>query len=140
MQCTQDRLRNLTNCPLLIATHSDFHASTLKMQDEARNHEERRIGALHAQLRAQCAQDRLRNLRNCPLLIVTHSDFHASTIQNARGSQKLQKEARKLLCAQLCTLVARVRQITKSFHITSKSNCFCLKGYCEPKKTDLKSH
>ena len=35
---------------------------------------------------------------------------------------------------------SRVRQMTKSFHITSKSNCFCLKDYCEPKKTDLKSH
>ena len=26
----QDQLENLTNCPLLIATHSDFYASTLK--------------------------------------------------------------------------------------------------------------
>ena len=93
MQCAQDRLRNLTNWPLLIATHSDFYASTLKMQGEARNREERHFGALHAQLRVQCAQDRLRNGSICPLLIVTHSDFYASTLQNARGSQKLQKEA-----------------------------------------------
>ena len=26
----QDQLENLTNCPLLLATHSDFYASTLK--------------------------------------------------------------------------------------------------------------
>ena len=26
----QDQLENLTNCPLLIATHSNFYASTLK--------------------------------------------------------------------------------------------------------------
>ena len=28
--CVQDQLENLTNCPLLIATHSDFYALTLK--------------------------------------------------------------------------------------------------------------
>ena len=27
---TQDQLENLTNCPQLIATHSDFYVSTLK--------------------------------------------------------------------------------------------------------------
>ena len=30
VQCARDQLRNLTNCPLLIATYSDFYASTLK--------------------------------------------------------------------------------------------------------------
>ena len=29
-------------------------------------------------------------------------------------------------------LYTRVRQMTKSFHITSKTHCFCPKGYSEP--------
>ena len=29
-QWAQDQLENFTNCPLLIATHNDFYASTLK--------------------------------------------------------------------------------------------------------------
>ena len=91
VQCVQDWLRNLTNCSLLIVTHSDIYA--LKMQREARNCKERRFGALRARLRVQCAQDQLENLTNCSLLIATHSYFYASTLQNARGSQKLQKEA-----------------------------------------------
>ena len=45
-----------------------------------------RLCALHS-------QDQLENLTNCTLLIATHSDFYASTLKNARGSQKLQKEA-----------------------------------------------
>ena len=50
------------------------------------------------------AQDQLENLTNCPLLIATHSDFDASTLKNARGSQKLGKEAfwqasRAIVCA-----------------------------------------
>ena len=38
-------------------------------------------------------QDQLENWTNYPLLIATHSDFDASTLKNARGSQKLRKEA-----------------------------------------------
>ena len=87
VQCVQDWLRNLTNCSLLIVTHSDIYA--LKMQREARNCKDRRFGALRARLRVQCAQDQLENLTNCSLLIATHSYFYASTLQNARGSQKL---------------------------------------------------
>ena len=65
----------------------------LNMQGEARNREKKRFGALRAQLCALRAQDQLENLTNCPLLIATHSDFYASTLKNARGSQKLRKEA-----------------------------------------------
>ena len=136
VQCAQDWPRNLANCPLLIATHSDLYASTLKnasesqkppkeafwhashtivhtahagsawkfcqlsitycytqMQGEARNCKKRRFGALPARLCALRSQDQLKNLTNCPQLIATHSDFYASTFKNARGSQKLQKEA-----------------------------------------------
>ena len=64
-----------------------------KMQGEARNCEKKHFGALRARLCALHAQDQLENLTNCPLLIATHSDFYASTLKNARGSQKLQKEA-----------------------------------------------
>ena len=64
-----------------------------KIQGEARNCEKRRFGALRARLCALRAQDRLENLTNCPLLNDAHSDFYASTLKNARGSQKLQKEA-----------------------------------------------
>ena len=64
-----------------------------KMQGEARNCENMRFGALRTRLCALRAQDQLENLSNCPLLIDTHSDFYASTLKNAKGSQKLQKEA-----------------------------------------------
>ena len=37
-------------------------------------------------------------------------------------------------------LFNRVRQVTKSFHITSKSYCFCPKGCSGPQKSDFKSH
>ena len=64
-----------------------------QMQGEARNCENRRFGALCARLCALRSQDQLENLTNCPLLIVaTHSDFYASTLNNARGSQKSRKE------------------------------------------------
>ena len=63
------------------------------MQGEAINLEKRRFGALRARLHALRAQDRLENLTNCSLLIATHSDFYASTLKNARGSQKSRKEA-----------------------------------------------
>ena len=85
----RDQLENLTNCLLLISTQSDFYA-TLKMQWEARNRKKKRFRARLCALRAQ---DQLENLTNCPLLIATHSDFCASTLKNARGSQKLRKEA-----------------------------------------------
>ena len=62
------------------------------MQREARNRKKRHFGALCARLCALHVQDQLENLTNCPLLIATHSDFYASTLKNARGSQKLQKE------------------------------------------------
>ena len=62
------------------------------MQGEARNREKGSFGALRAQLCALRAQDQLENLTNCPLLIATHSDFYASTLKNARGSQKSRKE------------------------------------------------
>ena len=65
----------------------------LKMQGEARNCEKRCIGTLCAQLGALHAQDQLENLTNCPLLIATHSYFYASTLTNARGSQKFPKNA-----------------------------------------------
>ena len=64
-----------------------------KIQGEARNCEKCRFGALRARLCALRAQDQLENLTNCPLLIATHSDFYASTLKNARGSQKSRKEA-----------------------------------------------
>ena len=48
---------------------------------------------LCARLCALHSQDQLENLTNCTLLIATHSDFYASTLKNARGSQKLRKEA-----------------------------------------------
>ena len=60
----------------------------LKMQGEARNREKKHFGVLHAQLCALHAHDQLENLTNCSLLIATHSDFYASTLKNARGSQK----------------------------------------------------
>ena len=60
------------------------------MQREARNRDKKRFGMLHTRLRAQ---DQLENLTNCPLLVATHSDFYASTLKNARGSQKSRKEA-----------------------------------------------
>ena len=85
----RDQLENLTNCLLLISTQSDFYA-TLKMQWEARNRKKKRFRARLCALRAQ---DQLENLTNCPLLIATHSDFCASTLKNARGSQKSRKEA-----------------------------------------------
>ena len=47
---------------------------------------------LCARLCALHSQDQLENLTNCTLLIATHSDFYASTLKNARGSQKLRKE------------------------------------------------
>ena len=52
----QDQLENLTNCPLLIATHSDFYVSTLK--NERRSQKSRKEAfwrALHAIVRAVCA-------------------------------------------------------------------------------------
>ena len=64
----------------------------LKMQGEARNRKKRCFGTLHTRLCELRAQDQLENLSNCPLLIDTHSDFYASTLKNAKGSQKLQKE------------------------------------------------
>ena len=64
-----------------------------KMQGEARNRKNKHFGALRARLCALRAQDQLENLTNCPLLIATHSYFYASTLTNARGSQKLRKEA-----------------------------------------------
>ena len=70
-----------------------FMLQPSKMQGEARNRDKRRFGALHAQLCTLRAQDQLEKLTNCPLLIAAHSDFYASTLINARGSQKLQKEA-----------------------------------------------
>ena len=79
----QDQLENLTNCPLLIATHSNFYASTLKSaRGSQKLQKKRHFGALRARL---CA-GQLENLTNCPLLLATHSDFHASTLKNARGS------------------------------------------------------
>ena len=63
-----------------------------KMQGEARNREKKHFGALRAQLCALHMQDQLENLTNCPLLIAIHSYFYASTLTNARGSQKLRKE------------------------------------------------
>ena len=63
------------------------------MQGEARNRKKRCFGALQARLHVQCTQDQLRNLTNCPLLIATHTDCYASTLKNARGSQKSRKEA-----------------------------------------------
>ena len=60
------------------------------MQREARNRDKKRFGMLHTRLRAQ---DQLENLTNCLLLLATHSDFYASTLKNARGGQKLPKQA-----------------------------------------------
>ena len=70
-----------------------FMLQPSKMQGKARNPEKRHFGALRARLCALHAQDQLENLTNYPLLIATHSDFYASTLKNARGSQKLRKEA-----------------------------------------------
>ena len=70
-----------------------FVHQPLKMQGEARNREKKHFGALRARLCAQRAQDQLENFTNCPLLIATYSDFYASTLKNARGSQILQKVA-----------------------------------------------
>ena len=70
-----------------------FILQPLRIQGEARNCEKRRFGTLRARLCVLRAQDQLENLTNCPLLVATHSDFYASTLTNARGSQKLQKEA-----------------------------------------------
>ena len=64
-----------------------------KMQGEARNCRKKHLGALRARLCALRAQDQLENLTKCSLLIATHSDFYASTLKNARRSQKLRKEA-----------------------------------------------
>ena len=60
-----------------------------QMQWEARNNQKMCFGALCA----LHSQDQLENLTNCPLLIAAHSDFYASTLKNARGSQKMKKEA-----------------------------------------------
>ena len=103
----QDQLENWTNYPLLIATHSDFDASTLKNAREARNWEKRRFGKPRAQLCALRAQDQLENLTNCPLLIATRSDFYASTLKNTRGSQKSRKRHFGALRARLCALHAQ---------------------------------
>ena len=70
-----------------------FMLQPLKMQGEARNREKKRFDAPSARLCALRAQDQLENLTNCILLIATHNDFYASTLKNARGSQKSQKEA-----------------------------------------------
>ena len=69
-----------------------FMLQPSKMQGEARNPKKRLFGALRARLCALRARDQLENLTNCPLLIATHGDFYASTLKNARGSQKLRKE------------------------------------------------
>ena len=90
---TQDQLENLTNCPLLIATHSSFMLQPSQIQGEARNCKKRHFCALRARLCALRSQDQLENLINCLQLIATHSDFYASTLKNARGSQKLRKKA-----------------------------------------------
>ena len=82
----QDQLENLTNCPQLIATHSDFYASTLKNARGSQKLQKMRFGTLRAQLCALCAQNQLENLTNCPLLIATHGNFYASTLKNARGT------------------------------------------------------
>ena len=99
-----------------------------KMQGEARNREKRRFGALRARLCALRAQDQLENLTNCPLLIATHSDFYASTLKNARGSQKSRKETfwrasraiARAACARsgcktICTSVFNRRTFGPSF-------------------------
>ena len=86
---TQDLLEHLTNYQLSTTYYYTvtFMLQPSKMQGEARNREKRRFGALRAQLYALRAQNQLENLTNCPLLIATHSDFYASTLKNAKGSQ-----------------------------------------------------
>ena len=70
-----------------------FMLQPSKIQGEARNCKKRHFGALRARLYALRAQEQLENLTNCSLLNDAHSDFYASTLKNARGSQKLRKEA-----------------------------------------------
>ena len=72
----QDQLENFTNCPLLIATHSDFYASTLKNARGCQKWKEA-FCVLRARLCTLHAQDQLENLTNCPSLIATHSYFYA---------------------------------------------------------------
>ena len=65
----------------------------LKMQEEARNREKRCFARFERACTHCAHRIGLENLTNCPLLIATHSYFYASTLTNARGSQKLRKEA-----------------------------------------------
>ena len=65
-----------------------FMLQPSKMQGEARMQKE----AFWRALRVLRSQDQLENLTNCPLLIATHGDFYASTLKNARGSQKSRKQ------------------------------------------------
>ena len=92
---TQDLLEHLTNYQLSTTYYYTvtFMLQPSKMQGEARNGEKGCFGVLHAQLCKLRAQAQLENLTNCPLLIAKHSDFYASTLKIARGSQKLRKEA-----------------------------------------------
>ena len=78
-----------------------------KVQGEARSCNKRHFGALRAQLCALRAQGQLENLTNCPLLIATHSNFYASTLKSARGSQKLQKKGILARFVRDCVRCAR---------------------------------
>ena len=91
----QDLLEHLTNYQLFTNYYYTvtFMLQPSKMQGEARNCEKRHFGALHAQLCPLRMHNQLENLTNSSLLIATHSDFYASTLKNARGSQKSRKEA-----------------------------------------------
>ena len=61
---------------------------------------------LHTRLCALRAQDQLENFTNCPPLIATHNDFYASTLKNAKGSQKSRKE---VFWRALCVIARAVR-------------------------------
>ena len=91
----QDLLEHLTNYQLSTTYYYTvtFMLQPSKMHGEARNRDKRRYSMLHAKLCTLRTQDQLENLTNCPLLIAKHSDFYASTLKIARGSQKLRKEA-----------------------------------------------
>ena len=91
----QDLLEHLTNYQLSTTYYYTvtFMLQPSKMQGEARNCEKRQFGVLHAQLCPLRMHDQLENLTNSSLLIAKHSDFYAPNLKNARGSQKLQKEA-----------------------------------------------
>ena len=70
---TQDLLEHLTNYQLSTTYYYTvtFMLQPSKMHGKARNRDERRYSALHAQFCTLRPQDQLENLTNSPLLIAT---------------------------------------------------------------------